>query len=246
MDTVNSDYENLSIFYLFHFSKSFFRNRLTIENIGYSKVSPNKIYFGNTSNSPRCCQTKDKSIDWQELGGRHRRHDVLMELQLNKVRFQHELYPENTREASCQVLHINEIEVRDRLATSPINKFLYQYSSESKPKQSHANMFAMKAIHLRPDPKLAAQQHLSLEFDDGFVEEMSVSSELRGGDWFENDSSTKRTDDETSMFESLWSSMTSSIQLAQECLQQDFNNSGNQQPLEGIELFAQTIDSSTG
>ena len=81
-----------------------------------------------------------------------------MELQLNKVRFQHELYPENTHEASCQVLHVHEIEVRDRLASSSINKFLYQYSSESKPRQSHANMFAMKAIHLRPDPKLAAQE----------------------------------------------------------------------------------------
>lgn len=81
-----------------------------------------------------------------------------MELQLNKVRFQHEIYPENTAEASRQTLLVSEIEVRDRLASSHINKFLYQYSSEAKPRQSHANMFAMKAIHVRPDPKLAAQE----------------------------------------------------------------------------------------
>lgn len=68
------------------------------------------------------------------------------------------MYPENTTEASRQVLLINEIEVRDRLASSEINKFLYQYSSESRPKQSHANMLVLKALHMRPDPKLAAQE----------------------------------------------------------------------------------------
>uniref|UniRef100_V9IJJ3 Autophagy-related protein 2 n=1 Tax=Apis cerana TaxID=7461 RepID=V9IJJ3_APICE len=47
----------------------------------------------------------------------------------------------------------------------------------------------------------------------------------------------------TSMFESMWSSMTSSMQLAQECLQEDAKYAGNSQPLEGVELFAQTIDS---
>lgn len=97
-------------------------------------------------------------VDWQTLGGPGRRHDVLMELQLNKIRFQHEVYPENSAEASRQVLLVNEIEVRDRLASSHINKFLYQYSSEARPRQSHANMFTMKAVHVRPDPRLSAQE----------------------------------------------------------------------------------------
>jgi autophagy-related protein 2 len=81
-----------------------------------------------------------------------------MELQLNKVRFQHEVYPESAAEASRQILLVSEIEVRDRLASSHINKFLYQYSSEAQPRQSHANMFAAKAVHLRPDPRLATQE----------------------------------------------------------------------------------------
>lgn len=49
------------------------------------------------------------------------------------------------------------------------------------------------------------------------------------------------------MFESMWSSMTSSMQLAEECLKQgslDGNNAEESQPLEGLELFAQAIDSS--
>lgn len=50
----------------------------------------------------------------------------------------------------------------------------------------------------------------------------------------------------TSMFESMWSSMSSSMQLAQECMKQDSSsNTDNSQPLEAIERFAQTIDSST-
>lgn len=109
-------------------------------------------------NSPRATRSNESLIDWHTLGGPGRRHDVLMELQLSKVRFQHEVYPENTREASRQVLLVHEIEVRDRLASSHINKFLYQYSSEARPRQSHSIMFTMKAVHVRPDPRLSAQE----------------------------------------------------------------------------------------
>lgn len=89
-----------------------------------------------------------------------------------------------------------------------------------------------------------------MEFVDGFVAEMSVSipwSALLSEASYVEVTGLKltvqprqRTDDGTSMFESMWSS----IQLAQECLQQDANNAGNSQPLEGIEHFAQTVDSS--
>lgn len=45
------------------------------------------------------------------------------------------------------------------------------------------------------------------------------------------------------MLESMWSSMSSSMQLAAECLQEE---SGPQEsnPVEGIEMFAHAIDSS--
>lgn len=47
------------------------------------------------------------------------------------------------------------------------------------------------------------------------------------------------------MFESMWNSMTSSMQLAEECAKQDPTNSQNaSQPYEGIDCFAQTIESS--
>lgn len=48
------------------------------------------------------------------------------------------------------------------------------------------------------------------------------------------------------MFESMWNvSMTSSMQLAEECAKQDAEIAPKDaQPFEGLELFAQTIDSS--
>ncbi|GFG37838.1 hypothetical protein Cfor_03151 [Coptotermes formosanus] len=118
-----------------------------------------QIRFGSSSasNNPKVMASSTQST-WQARGGPGRLHDVLMELQLNKVKFRHEVYPENTKEASRQILLVSEFEVRDRLASSRINKFLYQYSSESRPKQSHANMVRIVAVHVRPDPKLSVQE----------------------------------------------------------------------------------------
>nr|CAD7202492.1 unnamed protein product [Timema douglasi] len=114
----------------------------------------------------------------------------LKEMGCNEVRFQHEVYPENTAEASRQVLLVNEVEIRDRLASSQINKFLYQYSSEARPKQSHANMIVVKAVHVRPDPKLKVQEcclkvsllPLRLNIDqDSFIFLFNFFSEVSGG-----------------------------------------------------------------
>lgn len=128
--------------------------------VTYTKSSPFEIRFGSSSpsfNNPKVMASSTQS-KWQARGGPGRVHDVLMELQLNKVKFRHEVYPENTKEASRQILLVSEFEVRDRLASSRINKFLYLYSSESRPKQSHANMVRIVAVHVRPDPKLNVQE----------------------------------------------------------------------------------------
>ncbi|XP_025831922.1 autophagy-related protein 2 homolog B isoform X2 [Agrilus planipennis] len=101
---------------------------------------------------------KKQESDWKFSGGASRDQNILMELQLNKVRFQHEIYPEASVHSSRQVLLISELEIRDRLATSAINKFLYQYTSQIRPKQSHANMIVIKAVHLRSDPTLKTEE----------------------------------------------------------------------------------------
>ncbi|XP_061598995.1 autophagy-related protein 2 homolog B-like [Cololabis saira] len=92
-------------------------------------------------------------------GGRGRNPDVLMEIQFSKVRFQHEVYPQ-TPVASCpavdqpvsrQVFVVQDLEIRDRLATSQMNKFLYLYSSKEMPRKAHSNMLTVKALHTCPE-----------------------------------------------------------------------------------------------
>lgn len=87
-------------------------------------------------------------------GGPGRRTDQLIEIFLSKISAQHELYPDDCREASRQILMINNFEVRDKLESSDINKLLHLYSNKLRPRQSNANMFGIKCVNLRPDPDL--------------------------------------------------------------------------------------------
>jgi autophagy-related protein 2 len=114
--------------------------------VSYSKGSPN-IQIGNPL-----------KLTWKNRGGYGRKHDVLMEIILNKVRFSHETYPTTTEQASRQVLLITELEIRDRLAISNINKFLYHPTIGYLRKQGSQHMLVVKALHLRPDPTQTTQE----------------------------------------------------------------------------------------
>uniref|UniRef100_A0A673ZBP3 Autophagy related 2B n=1 Tax=Salmo trutta TaxID=8032 RepID=A0A673ZBP3_SALTR len=92
-------------------------------------------------------------------GGRGRNLDVLMEIQRSRnldVRFQHEVYPQAPvasgsaadQPKSRQVFIVQDLEIRDRLATSHMNKFLYLYSSKEMPRTAHSNMLTVRALHM--------------------------------------------------------------------------------------------------
>ncbi|XP_053576099.1 autophagy-related protein 2 homolog A isoform X2 [Bombina bombina] len=109
---------------------------------------------------------------WRTQGGNGRIHDILIEIQLTKVSFQHETYPAplgneidqlQTGEAeevplARQVFIVQELEIRDRLASSQINKFLYLYTSEKMPRRAHSNMLTIKALHVRPEAGLGGPE----------------------------------------------------------------------------------------
>ncbi|XP_059118286.1 autophagy-related protein 2 homolog A isoform X1 [Peromyscus eremicus] len=107
---------------------------------------------------------------WRTQGGIGRQHQVLMEIQLSKVSFQHEVYPEESatgggpgqeleeRPLSRQVLIVQELEIRDRLATSKINKFLHLHTSERLPRRTHSNMLTIKALHVAPTSSLGGPE----------------------------------------------------------------------------------------
>uniref|UniRef100_A0A8C1JRV3 Autophagy related 2A n=1 Tax=Cyprinus carpio TaxID=7962 RepID=A0A8C1JRV3_CYPCA len=110
---------------------------------------------------------------WRWIGGSGRQHTLLMEIQLTKVSFQHETYPVVAPPAagpdadglglgeqpiSRQVFIVQELEIRDRLASSQINKFLYLYTSESMPRRAHSNMLTVKALQVMPESGLGGPE----------------------------------------------------------------------------------------
>ncbi|XP_051514871.1 autophagy-related protein 2 homolog A-like [Myxocyprinus asiaticus] len=111
---------------------------------------------------------------WRWVGGSGRQHTLLMEIQLTKVSFQHETYPVvapptvpgqdaegmglGEQPISRQVFIVQELEVRDRLASSQINKFLYLYTSESMPRRAHSNMLTIKALQVMPESGLGGPE----------------------------------------------------------------------------------------
>nr|CAB3224188.1 autophagy-related protein 2 homolog B-like [Phallusia mammillata] len=75
----------------------------------------------------------------------------LLEIRLFKIRFRHETYLPSENISARTIFIVPELEIRDRLESSQINKMLYGFHSESSPKQSHANMFLLKALHSVPE-----------------------------------------------------------------------------------------------
>ncbi|XP_053954564.1 autophagy-related protein 2 homolog A [Anastrepha ludens] len=105
---------------------------------------------------------KPKDISWKSVGGIQRNHEVIVEIQLTKVRLSHEIYPSYTAQASRQVLVIHDIEIRDRLQSSEINKFLYHPHTKTSSHKTPQQMVVVKALHVRPNPKLSAAEECSL------------------------------------------------------------------------------------
>lgn len=73
----------------------------------------------------------------------------------------------------------------------------------------------------------------ALMSEDSFIEITELYFELRP---------KSRPKDGASMIESMWSSMSSSMQLAKDCLEHESGPNPPNQPMEGLERFAQIID----
>jgi len=57
-------------------------------------------------------------------------YQILFQVCLNNMSLQHEVYPENYKESSRQIIVIKSFEVRDRLETSDINKMINLYTNK--------------------------------------------------------------------------------------------------------------------
>ncbi|KAM6961425.1 autophagy-related protein 2 homolog B [Aplochiton taeniatus] len=119
--------------------------------------------------SPSQTPVRQGRAGGRTAGGPGRNPEVLMEIQLSKVRFQHEVYPQQNQQrlgfgstadqpVSRQVFMVQDLEIRDRLATSQMNKFLYLYSSKEMPRKAHSNMLTVRALHMCPESGQAPQE----------------------------------------------------------------------------------------
>ncbi|KAH9636433.1 hypothetical protein HF086_006248 [Spodoptera exigua] len=100
--------------------------------------------------------------------------------------------------------------------------------------------------------ELGDAQNWPLEIVDGYMKEITVS--IPWSTLFKDDSVVKvnglsltvqpkvRAEPVSSMLESMWSSMSSSMQLAADCLKEE-DGPQDSHPVEGIEMFAHAIDS---
>nr|XP_014094904.1 autophagy-related protein 2 homolog A [Bactrocera oleae] len=119
------------------------------------------VSYSKGSNSV-CGAKKSKDLSWKTIGGVQRNYEVLVEIQLTKVRLSHEIYPIHLTQASRQVLVIHDIEIRDRLKSSEINKFLYNPNSKTTSLKCPQQMLVVKALHVRPKPIISSAQECSL------------------------------------------------------------------------------------
>eukprot|EP00064_Thunnus_orientalis_P010090 superscaffoldBa00001335_g10116 len=129
-------------------------------------ASPARSRGSTPHSSPSQTPVRQARVSGRAGGGKGRNPDVLMEIQLSKVRFQHEVYPQTQaasgsavdQPVSRQVFVVQDLEIRDRLATSQMNKFLYLYSSKEMPRKAHSNMLSVKALHMCPESGQAPQE----------------------------------------------------------------------------------------
>lgn len=98
----------------------------------------------------------------KEPKGSKRNLEVLVEIQLSKIRFSYETYPLTSIYSSRQVLLVSEIEIRDRLRSSDINKFLYHPAGNNLSHKPDENMVIVKALNVRPNPQKSSAEECSL------------------------------------------------------------------------------------
>lgn len=142
-----------------------FQSRITLRQLsvlwqiyGGSDFSPRTtfsvgIQSGQSPAAAQAQQLNNTPDGLKTRGGPGRNADQLLEVFISKVSGQHEIYPEDSRQASRQILIVNSFEIRDKLASSDINKLLHLYSNKLRPRQTNANMFCIKCVNVRPDPE---------------------------------------------------------------------------------------------
>lgn len=104
-------------------------------------------------------EMKQKEAIKKNNGGKNRDSNVVVTVELSKVKFTHEIYPTAARQASRQVLIVNEFSIRDGLQCSAFKHFLH---TPFETRNADDPMLVIKALHLRTSPNESTIQQCSL------------------------------------------------------------------------------------
>uniref|UniRef100_A0A914VF89 Autophagy-related protein 2 n=1 Tax=Plectus sambesii TaxID=2011161 RepID=A0A914VF89_9BILA len=111
-------------------------------------------------------------VEADAQGGPNRDHSVLVEVQLTKICFLFEMFGGNAPALARHLLTLQDVEVRDRLTASQINKMLYQYASGQRPRRTCAPMIAVRLLetHNGEGKLKISMLPLRLNFDQDTLE----------------------------------------------------------------------------
>ena len=139
-----------------------FTNRSTVSFNKAASGSINEKYLQRKAGGRIKNKYDTKSLNWMARGGKSRNLDVCMEIALYKVKTKIDIYSdlnapdandskEANKEAESPYLYrvalaIGDTEIRDKLASSPFNMFLFRYESDHCPKHTNSNMFFLKFL----------------------------------------------------------------------------------------------------
>ena len=98
---------------------------------------------GSASHTSAAASKAGKSMAME--GGKGRQNDVCVQLYLSKIKSLFETFDPTFNVSWRFVFMVQDIEVKDKVSHSRINKMLYEYCNESMPRRNHVNMISVKA-----------------------------------------------------------------------------------------------------
>ncbi|KAH8417293.1 hypothetical protein KR222_008007 [Zaprionus bogoriensis] len=123
-----------------------------------SRVGMSETYKHGVSQVPKDTHRTIKNAAYDGPNISQRNLNVLVEIRFSKIRFSYDIYPAQSMYSSRQVLLISDIEIRDRLAISEINKLLYHPFKDSKPHKTDEHMVNVKALNVRSNLKNRSEE----------------------------------------------------------------------------------------
>lgn len=104
---------------------------------------------GSDIGQPTCSRPTIGNHSSKSMGGRLRKSNICVQLHLYKIKSTFDKFNDSCPTSWKFSFDVKNIEIRDRLNVSNINKMLYEYISENIPRRSNSSMISIRAKTFR-------------------------------------------------------------------------------------------------